>query len=356
MKNGKLKAAVIGLGEGFRHVKAYKENPDYELVAVCDILPDPLPPRQAQRLESFNLAGTTERYLDYKEMLKGTDFDVVSVASPDFYHAEQSIACLEAGKHVICEKPMTLDLDEAAAIAETVRRTGKVFMIVHPTRYTPAFILAKKMVARGDIGELFMAETEYAHNYRHVGGSLYNWRRDKRRDPLLGGGCHAVDLLRWVVDDLPDEAFAYGVKKGLADWPIDFDSYFCLYKFKKGVIGKVMCSTGLSRPYTMRSVFYGTKGTIICDNMSPTMQLSSVPFYDKPLTGTYLDDTTPFIDIPVDVNNHNVESMVQLMADIVLRGAENHVDVVEGARTVSACAAAIESAHTGKPVKVRNDF
>ena len=205
------------------------------------------------------------------------------------------------------------------------------------------------MIARGDIGEIFMAETEYAHNYRRVGGAS-NWRKDKRRDPLLGGGCHAVDLLRWAVDDLMDEAFAYGTKKGLADWPIDFDSYFCVYKFKKGVIGKVMCSIGLSRPYTMRSVFYGTKGTIICDNQSPKMQLASVPFYDTPA------DSTAFIDIPVDVNSHNVESQVRLMADIVLRGAENHADVVEGARTVAACAAAIESAHTGKPVKVRNDF
>ena len=59
---------------------------------------------------------------------------------------------------------------------------------------------------------------------------------------------------------------------------------------------------------------------------------------------------------PVDVNNHNVDSQVKLMADIVLRGAENHADVVEGARTVAACCAAIEAAATGKPVKVRNDF
>ena len=111
-----------------------------------------------------------------------------------------------------------------------------------------------------------------------------------------------------------------------------------------------MCSIGLSRPYTMRSVFYGTKGTIICDNLSTKIQLSSVPFYDSD------QDATPFIDIPVEVNNHNVEMQVKLMADVVLRGADNHASVVEGARTVAACCAAIESAKTGKPVKVRNNF
>ena len=345
MKNGKLQAAVIGMGEGFRHINAYKGCADYDLVALCDIRKE----RCVQRCEQYGLPKNIPMYDDYTSIVKDPEIDVVSITSPDYYHAEQSIACLEAGKHVLCEKPMTLDLGEAAAIAEAVRRTGKVFMIAHPTRYTPAFILATKMIARGDIGELFMAETEYAHNYRKIGGRG-NWRKDKRRDPLLGGGCHAVDLLRWAVDDLIDETFAYGTKKGLADWPIDFDSYFCLYKFKNGVIGKVMCSIGLSRPYTMRSVFYGTKGTIICDNLSGTMQLSSVPFYDSP------KDYTDFVSIPVDVNSHNVESQVQLMADIILRGRENTACVVEGARTVAACAAAIESAHTGKTVKVRSDF
>ncbi len=345
MKNGRLGAAVIAVSEGFRHLKAYNTCPDYELLALCD----PDAERMEARRKEHALAPEVRMYTDYRDIVNLPDIDVISVTSPDYFHAEQSIALLEAGKHVLCEKPMTLDLDEAAAIAATVRKTGKVFMIAHPTRYTPAFILAKKMIARGDIGELFMAETEYAHNYRHAAGKN-DWRKDTRRDPMLGGGCHAVDLLRWAVDDLPDEAFAYGVKKGLADWPIQFDSYFSLYKFKKGVIGKVMCSIGLSRPYTMRSVFYGTRGTIICDNLSGSMQLSSVPLYDSP------QDSTPFVSIPVEVNNHNVESQVQLMADIVLRGAENHADVVEGARTVAACAAAIESAKTGKPVKVRNEF
>ena len=147
MKNGKLQAAVIGLGEGFRHVKAFKTNADYDLVAVCDPLPEPLPPHMAARLAEWDLANTTKRYYDYKEVVNDPEIDVVSVTSPDYFHAEQSIALLEAGKNVLCEKPMTLDLGEAAAIAEAVRRTGKNFMIAHPTRYTPAFILAKKMIA-----------------------------------------------------------------------------------------------------------------------------------------------------------------------------------------------------------------
>lgn len=346
-KNQKLKAAIIGCGTGLLHLKAYNSNENYQLTALCD----PDPERIERCVELGPVKGNIEKYTDYRELLKSPDVDVVSVCSPDFFHAEQAIDCLKAGKHVLCEKPMTLDLEEAAAIAAAVKETGRHFMVAHPTRYTPAFILAKKLIARGDIGEIFMAETEYAHNYRYMDrADIPNWRKDARRDPLLGGGCHAVDLLRWAVDDLPDEAFAYGTKKGLADWPIDFDSYFCIYKFRNRVIGKVMCSISVSRPYTMRSVFYGTKGTIICDNRSDHIRLSSVPFYDS------THDETPFITIPVEINNHNVESQVQLLAEVILNGAKNSADVIEGARTVAACAAAIESAHTGKAVKVRNDF
>ena len=170
MKNGKLQAAVIGLGEGFRHIEAYVNHPDYDLVAVCDPHPDPLPKVQRDRLTKYDLEHTTLRYHDYKEVVANPDIDVVSVVSPDFFHAEQAIACMKAGKHVLCEKPMTLDLEEAAAIVRTVRETGMKFMVAHPTRYTPAFVLAKKMITRGDIGELFMVESEYAHNYRQAGG------------------------------------------------------------------------------------------------------------------------------------------------------------------------------------------
>lgn len=344
MKDNKLGAAVIAVSEGVRHIKAYHENAGYELLGLCDTDTELI--RKRQHDFGLNEVFTTT---DYRELLSNPDIDVVSVASPDYYHAEHSIAALEAGKHVLCEKPMTLNLEETEDIIAAVRRTGKVFMIGHPTRYTPAFMLARTMIKRGDIGELFMVESEYAHNYARTGGKD-DWRIDPRRDPFIGGACHAVDLIRWITDDILDEAFAYANHKCLTSWPVN-DACMALFKFQNGVIGKVMCSIGISRGYTMRSVFYGTKGTIICDNMSDTMQLASVPLYGDP--NALL---TPLVTIPVKVNNHNVESQVQLMADVILRGETNHADVIEGARTVAACVAAVESARTGQPVKIKSNF
>lgn len=339
--NRKLGAAVIGLGEGTRHMKAYQENPEYELLAVCDTDSGILNRRTAE----FPFLRTT---LDYRDILKMKDVDVVSIASPDFFHAEQSIAAMEAGKHVLCEKPMTLCLEEARAIIDAVRRTQRTFMIAHPTRYTPAFCLAREMIRNGEIGKLFMVESEYEHNYEDAKG-FNNWRMDSRRDPLLGGGCHAVDLVRWITDAPIEEAFAYTNHLAMPLWPVN-DSYLCLFKFANGVIGRVTCSIGVNRPYTMRSVFSGTEGTIVCDNMSDHILFAKKAY---PYT---MDAGGKFASIPLKNDSHNVVSQVALMADIVLRGQENHAGAVEGARTIAACIAAIESAKTGLPVRVQNDF
>lgn len=346
MGNNRLGAAVIGAGEGFRHLKAYHENPEYELVAICDVHEQQI----QRRIDELKLPQGLIRCRDFRDIMKMPEIDVVSVASPDYFHAEHSIAVLESGKNVLCEKPMVLELGEAQAIVDTARRTGKTFMIGHPTRYTPAFILAREMIRRGDIGELFLVESEYAHNYRETRG-IDDWRVDARRDPFLGGGCHAMDLIRWIAEEPVLEAFAYGAKKGLSDWPIANDTYMAIFKLGNGIIGKVMCSIGLLRPYTMRSVFYGTHGTIICDNTSPVLQVASTR-----LSACEGSNHAAFAEFPVSVNNHNLESQVQLMADILLRGAENHADAVEGARTVAACVAVIESARTGLPVKIQQEF
>lgn len=339
----KLGAAVIGLGEGrIRHMEAYADNPEYELFVICD--PDDM--ALARGAEEYPGVRTVK---DYREVLTMPEVDVISIASPDFYHAEQAVAALEAGKNVLCEKPMTLSLEDARQMVDAVHRTNRVFMVAHPTRYTPGFILARDMIHAGEIGDLFMVESEYEHNYDDAKGAG-NWRVNVQRNPLLGGGCHAVDLIRWVTGSPVTEAFSYGNHIAMPHWPVERDSYLSLFKFENGVIGRVTCSIGVNRPYTMRSVFSGTKGTIVCDNMSDHI------LYAKKQFSWTVDAGGQFASVPIRNNSHNVKSQVALMADILLRGAENHASVEEGARTVAVCVAAIESARTGMPVKVRNDF
>ena len=216
-------------------------------------------------------------------------------------------------------------------------------MVGQVCRKTPAFALMKEMVDRGDIGELFYVESEYAHDYSIL--SRGEWRKDPNyiRHPVVGGGCHAMDLLRWIAGD-PTEVFAYANHKMLADWPVD-DCTISVLKYPNEVIGKVLTSIGCKRPYTMRTQLFGSKGTILGDNKSPYITLFT-PCINENGKHSFKEE-----QIPVALNDHNMTAEIEDMCDIILGKKEIEIDVIEGSNTVAVCLAAIESAKTGLPVK-----
>ena len=257
------------------------------------------------------------------------------------------------GCNVMCEKPMALFTEDCAEMIKASKESGKLLMVGQVCRYAPGFVKAKEMVEAGVIGDLFFAESEYAHDYKEVRG-VDDWRVDKDREPVIGGACHAIDLLRWIAGD-PVETSAYSNHKMLLDWPVN-DATVAIMKFPDNVIGKVFASVGCKRDYTMRTVLYGTKGTIIVDNTSPSLTLyleksnKNGPFAD----GFFGDGSERNIKhlINVSVNSHNVSSEHKMMQDAVVNGAKLLTTGEEGAKTVAVCRAVVESAKTGKAVKI----
>ena len=330
----KMRAGVLGLMMGEGHCIGYRDNKYCELVALCD----PDAELLAKRAETYKTQINTT---DWREIVDNPDIDIISVASPDYFHAEQAIAALRNGKHVMCEKPMTLSMDEAKAIIAEVEKGKAKFMIGQVCRYAPAFALAKKLISEGMIGDLYFVESEYAHDYGVAPGAN-NWRVDPRREPMIGGGCHAVDLLRWIAGDAITVS-AFANHKCLTEWPVN-DCTVAIFNFPNNVIGKVMCSIGCTRPYTMRSAFYGTQGTIICDNTSPEIKVCS-----KKLMHDKLD----FASLPVRVANHDIAAEIDEFTDCIVNNKPVLTDVYEGAKTVATAMAAVESAKSGgKPVNV----
>ena len=339
MENKKLKVAVIGLKMGHAWALAASELPSTELTIVYD---------------KYYHENTQIYYPFYEEKkvriaqteqeIYDSDVDIVVVASPDHFHTEQSVKALEAGKHVACEKPLAPTVDDCRKIAAAVAKSGKLFMTGQVCRYAPAFKLAKQILDSGRIGELTSLECEYAHDYTRCPGYL-DWRKDPAvgREGFLGGGCHALDLARWLAGD-PEEVFCYMNQKLMPDWPKP-DTGFAVAKFPNGVIGRIFVSIGVKRPYTMRTVINGTKGTIICDNTSDFLQISEEDIYK---TGSKLG----FAQIPVLVSNHNVRSELDEFAKSILAGTESPTDVMQGLKTVAFAEAAITSNKTGAPVKV----
>ncbi len=333
-----IRLGVIGLRVGMRHADAVKLCEKAELAAICDTNPDTL----AAGKERFPNADT---YTDYRDMLKDPTLDGIVVATPDDLHHEMVIATLRAGKHVMCEKPFALHSDECKDMIRVSEETGKILMVGQVCRVAPAFVKAKAIIDSGMLGDLYFIESEYAHDYVDIKG----WRMDPKmkRHPVTGGGCHPIDLVRWLAGKEATEAFAYGTHETLKDWPCD-DSTISLIKFDDSLSAKVYVSVGCKRYYSMRTVIYGTKGTIIADNQSATMTV----YLDKlgeetSLCGTKMREVAHIL--PVDVASHNFASEIKEFCDSILENRQPTIPAEEGAKAVAICEAIIRSTESGKP-------
>lgn len=201
----KLNAAVIGLGcISGGHIASYLENPHTKLAAICDI---------DEKWLAFmkNKLGVEKAYSDYKELLLDPDIDIVSVCLPNMLHAPVTIAALDAGKHVLCEKPMAESAESGRRMREAELRSGKKLMISHNQRFGEDVQILKTLYDRGEFGEVYHVRTAWR---RPLGmlptpyttredGSVYsrNWfnEKDSKGGVLRDLGSHMIDLSLYIM-------------------------------------------------------------------------------------------------------------------------------------------------------------
>jgi predicted dehydrogenase len=337
------KIGVLGLRMGQRWAEGAYINPQTKLSMVFD----PNWERN-DRIDKEYFLSRNIPIAKTEGEVYNSDLDIIIVASPDHFHADQCVKAMEKGKHVICEKPLAGTVEECKKIIEAVKKTGKHFMTGQVCRYAPGFKTAKSLIEQGRIGDICFIESEYAHDYSKAQG-FDNWRCDSniKREGFIGGGCHALDLVRWLAGD-PTEIFCYTNRIHLPNWPTD-DTGISVMKFPSGAIGKVFVSIGVKRPYTMRTVINGTKGTIICDNTSEFIQIS-----ESSVCST--SQALKFAQVPVSINNHNVAAEVADFIEHLEKNEAQVTDIYQGTRTVAVGEAALESARTGKAVKIDYNF
>lgn len=342
----KVRIGVVGAGDFANwHLKGLKGIDCAEVVAIADIVEE----NAKKHSETY---GIPSYYGDYKQLLAREDIDAITMPLPDQVHAQIAIDAMRAGKHVLCEKPMALNLDDCKAMIAAAKETGKQLMVGQIGRYTPAFVKAKELVEAGEIGDIFFIESEYAHDYSKIGGQG-GWRVTPERHPILGGGCHAIDLIRMIAGN-PIEVSAYATNKVLVDWPIN-DTTIAILKFPNGVIGKVFNSHGCKRKYTMRSAVYGTKGTLIFDNANPYVSVFKETLYGQE---TFLDKPQQGVEmkLPVTVNSHNTQAEIEDFCKCILENRPVTTDGIEGASTVAVGVAIVESVEKNAYVKVDYNF
>lgn len=202
----KLKMAVIGTGGiSNEHIRGYINNPDTELYAFCDINPEQL------KMMAEKYGVPAERtFTDKDEMLKALpEIDAVSVCTWNSAHAECTIAALNAGKHVICEKPMAMNTAQAQAMREAAERNNKLLMIGFVRRHGNDCDVIRENVDAGTFGDLYYAKATYLRRNGNPGG----WFGDKSRSgggPLIDLGVHVIDLVRFIFGN-PKPVSVYGV-------------------------------------------------------------------------------------------------------------------------------------------------
>jgi len=156
----KVRIGIIGVGQiGKHHVQRYKEIPEAEIVAICDIRAD-----EAQRVAAT--IGSPTIYADYRDLLARDDIQSVDVCLHNHLHAPVTIAALEAGKNVYCEKPMSWNYTAAKSMLAAAQRTGRKLHIQLATIYAPEARAAKRLIDEGQLGQIYYAKSSH---YRRRG-------------------------------------------------------------------------------------------------------------------------------------------------------------------------------------------
>lgn len=199
----KIKVAIIGVGGiSNEHIKGYLALPDeVELYAFCDI-------NEKTLKEKGEKYGIKRLFTDYNEMLKDEAIDAVSVCTWNSEHAPATIAALNAGKNVLCEKPMAVTAEDAQRMQDAAEKNGKLLQIGFVRRYGNDCKIVKEFIENGDLGDIYYSKATYLRRDGCPGG----WFSDKSRSgggPLIDLGVHVIDLVRYLMGN-PEPVSVYG--------------------------------------------------------------------------------------------------------------------------------------------------
>jgi len=189
-----IRVGVIGTGgiATTQHIPGYQALEGVEVVALCDVVPG----RAAEAAQGIPGA---RAYEDYREMLAREHLDAVSVTTPNFAHRDATIAALEAGAHVLCEKPIAMNLAEGREMVEAARKAGKVLQIGVHMRFEAEAMALRKFVEAGEMGEIYHGEATYMRRRGIPTWGVFTQRKFQGGGALIDIGVHALDRALWLM-------------------------------------------------------------------------------------------------------------------------------------------------------------
>ena len=333
-----LRTAVIGVGTfGENHARAYAEYGRSELVWVCDLNEE-----RGRKVASRYGARYTP---DYEEVARDPSVQAVSIATPDFAHTEPVLRMIEAGKHVLVEKPLATSLEEARKMVEAAKDAGVVLMVDFHNRWNPPFLRAKREVLEGKIGEPLVGFARLSDTI-YVPTEMLSWAG--RSGPQWFLMSHTADLMCWLVGRQPRKVYAVGEKKVLKDMGIDtYDFVQAVLRFEGGTSVTLescwVLPNSIPRLIDFQVYLAGTKGRISVE----------VGFQGIEVAAEELSH--PFVLGQEDAYGRTVgfvQEPIYHFVDCVLDDRPPQCPGEDGLRTTALIEAALRSIEEGRPVDI----
>jgi predicted dehydrogenase len=355
-----IQSGIIGCGgiANGKHMPAMKALGCVKLTAFCDIVRE----RAEKAAREYGVPGARV-YTDYREMLakEGPEMEAVHVCTPNRSHAPITVAALESGRHVLCEKPMAIDVAGAQAMTDAAGRTGKLLTIGYQNRNRPDSLYLKKECEAGTLGNIYYAEALAIRRRAVPTWGVFLNAEEQGGGPLIDIGTHALDLTLWLMDNYEPEMVVGSTYRELADnensanaWgPWDpkkytvEDSSFGFIRFKNGatVILKSSWALNILDPAEATCILCGNKAGADMKNglringekfgkmytFTPDLSVGGVDFYEGASAK------------PADIEAH-------IFYSAITDGTPLRVLPEQALKVTEILAAIYESSQSGQPV------
>jgi predicted dehydrogenase len=339
MGDRKVKVGIIGLGHnGYAHARCHRNLPQSDLVALCD--------RNQQRLEQAGRELGVSQLYTGDEIFQDPEIEAISINTGDSFHRDPFLKAVAAGKHVLVEKPLAnsvldvLDMVRAASQAPP----GLKILVGYILRFDPIFEHIHQLARTRAFGDIFYLEADYVHNLLYQKAQIdpvtgRNWYLEHEL-PMVGGGSHALDLLRWFKGRPVTQVWSCSNHIAFPEMAHD-DCMVSLFKFDDGTIAKVAALYGprceMPPFYNLR--VYGTRGTVERDQVA--------------LAASLQDVHPPFKPVPAERRQgHPFDPEIADWLDAILDDRPVRTGLLDGASSTLATLLAVQSVKEGKEINV----
>lgn len=340
-----IKVGVIGCGKiaQIRHLPEYADHPNIEIAGVFDLC--------GERADEIAKQYNTKAYHTYEELLENPEITAVSVCAANAAHCEITVNAFNAGKDVLCEKPMAVTLEQCEQMVQAAKESGRFLMIGHNQRLAKAHIKARELILQGEIGNILTFKTCFGHSGPETWAidSKNMWFFDKKMavfGAMADLGIHKTDVIQFLTGEKVESVLAYlgtmDKKDGQGNLIGVDDNAICIYHLRGGCVGTMHASWTYYGAEDNSTILYGTKG--------------SVRIYDNPEYSLVLekkDGEKIYYEMDkIQTNDSQTKSgIIDTWVDCLTDRRQPEISGEEALSAMRAVFAAMKSSETGQLVK-----